>query len=341
MSVRLSRRVLLQGLSAVSTAGFCLPAAGQASESPVRYFRIGTGTAGGTYFPIGTAIANVISRPPGALPCERGGSCGVPGLIGVAQSTQGSLQNAEELAAGRLDAALIQADIAHGAYFGKGAYEGKPPQPGFRHLASLHAEAVHVVVRRADGIINLRDLRGRRIAIGETGSGTSVHARAILEAFGLKEGEYAPVRAPLVEAADALRQGRIDALFFTGGYPLAAITALSELLEIALVPVAGEPVRQLRQDFPFFTAGRIPAQAYKDVPQTPTVRVGAQLLAMDRLDADLAFALVRALWHPNSAATLARSHPLGAELKVDNALAGAVVPLHPGAERFYKEAGRL
>ena len=341
MKVRLSRRVMLQRLGAVAAGGVCLPAATVASEGPVRYFRIGTGTAGGTYFPIGTAIANVISRPPGALPCERGGSCGVPGLIGVAQSTQGSLQNVEELAAGRVDAALIQADIAHGAYFGKGAYEGKPPQPGFRHLASLHAESVHVVVRRGDGINNPRDLKGRRVAVGETASGTVVHARAILDAFELKEGDYTSVHLPLVEAADALRQGRIDALFFTGGYPLAAITALAERAEIALVPVAGEPVARLRRDFPFFTVGRIEAQAYKDVAQTPTVRVGAQLLTTDRLDPELAFALVRALWHPNSAATLARSHRLGAELRLELALAGAVVPLHAGAERFYKEAGRL
>ena len=136
------------------------------------FFRIGTGSTGGTYFPIGGLIANAISNPPGARPCDRGGSCGPMGLIAVAQSTDGSIANVEAIRAGRLESGLAQADIAYWAYKGLRVFKGKGKQvEKLRAIANLYPEAVHVVVRRDAKIAKIADLRGKRVSLGPRDSG--------------------------------------------------------------------------------------------------------------------------------------------------------------------------
>src|SRR5690348_13236880 len=138
-----TRRRLLAagaGIGAFAALGGAARAQDKDKENALRYFRIGTGATGGTYYPIGTTPANAISNPPGSRPCDRGGACGVPGLIATAQTTQGSVQNLEELMAGRFDAALCQADIAYWAFRGEGIYHGRKPFDTLRLIATLYPE---------------------------------------------------------------------------------------------------------------------------------------------------------------------------------------------------------
>ena len=131
-------------IAALTLAGLLL---GPAQAQDLHFFRIGTGTTGGTYFPIGGEIADAISNPPGSRPCESGGSCGVPGLIAIAQATEGSLANIEALRNSGLEAALAQADVAYAAYTATGVYKGQPPFTKLCAIANLYGEAVHLVVR--------------------------------------------------------------------------------------------------------------------------------------------------------------------------------------------------
>lgn len=340
----LSRRRLLAagaGFGGLFALGG-VPLGGTArAQDNIRYFRIGTGAAGGTYYPIGTIIANAISNPPGSRPCDRAGACGVPGLIATAQTTQGSVQNLEELAAGRFDAALTQADIAYWAFRAERIYEGKPPFADLRLIATLYPETVHLVVRRDPGIAAPGDLKGKRVSLGEAGSGTLVHARIILEAHGLAPEDLVASYLRIGEAADGLRHGRLDAFFFTGGGPVGAIAALAESADIALVPIAGAPTEPLRRRFPFFIATRIAGADYRGTVDTPTLSVSTLFVAEAKADGETIYGITKALWHANTKALLERGHPIGKQIVLDRALDFSALPLHSGAERAYRELGKV
>ena len=167
--------------------------AGFAEEPEVQVIRIGTGPTGGSYFPIGGVLANLISHPPGALDCAAGGSCGVPGLIASALSTAGSVENIAGLTAGSLDMALVQADVARLAYLGDGAFAEEPAHTSLRAIASLHPEAVHVVIRANAAIESIAALRGKRVSLGAERSGTRVTAGMVLPGYKLRLDQIKPV----------------------------------------------------------------------------------------------------------------------------------------------------
>jgi uncharacterized protein len=303
----------------------------------MRFFRIGTGGTGGTYFPIGSLIASVISRPPGSRDCEVGGSCGVPGLIAAAVSTQGSVENVRAIAAGTLDMALSQADVAFYAYLGENAFAGEPPMKGLRSVANLYPELVHLVAHPDAEIRSVKDLRGKRVSLGEQASGTLVVARAILEGYGLSEGDVVASFDKIGRASDRMIAGEIDAFFMVGGYPLGAVVQAAEGGDIELVPIAGAEADLIMEQHVFFTAAVIPADVYRGVEETPTVSIGAHLIVPAALDEDLVYQITQALWHPSNRKVLDSGLPEGARISLGSALDGIAVPLHPGAARYYKE----
>jgi len=264
----------------LTVAVFALPTmwSPSAAAQDIQYHRIGTGSTAGTYFPIGGIIAGAISKPPGSRDCEVGGSCGVPGLIAVAQSTAGSVANVMGIAEGTLESGLCQADISYWAYNGKGAFAKTGPIDKLRAVANLFPEAVHVVVRRGAGIATLAELRGKRVSIDREGSGSRVDALLILEAFGLNLGDIEAEALAAGEAADRLRAGELDAFIMVVGTPATAVVGLAEDSLIALLPVAGPEAQGLREKYPFFHEDRIEAGTYFNLPATTTLSVGAQWL---------------------------------------------------------------
>jgi TRAP transporter TAXI family solute receptor len=335
------RRLLAAGAGIGAFAALGEAARAQDRDNALRYFRIGTGATGGTYYPIGTTLANAISNPPGSRPCDRGGACGVPGLIATAQTTQGSVQNLEELMAGRFDSALTQADIAYWAYRGEAIYQSRKPFESLRLIATLYPETVHLVVRRDAGIAVAGDLAGKRVSLGEAGSGTLVHARIVLEAHGLAPEDLDAVYLRIGESADALGQRKLDAFFFTGGVPVAAVAALAGTTEIALVPIAGAPVEPLRRRYPYFSTARISGADYKGVVDTPTLAVSTLWVVDAKADADLIYGVTKAVWHPNTKALLEKGHPAGRLITIDRAVEPSPIPFHAGAERYYREVNKL
>jgi TRAP transporter TAXI family solute receptor len=331
MSRRLGMAIMVVLLSAIALAG--------AQES--RFFRIGTGSTGGVYFPIGAIIASAISNPPGSRACERGGSCGVPGLIAVAQSTNGSVENVQAIGEGRLESGFSQSDIAFWAYYGRGAFAESGPIRNLRAIGNLYPEMVHLVVRRDSGILTVTDLRGKRVSVDRKGSGTLVDAMLILEAHGLGEKDVQIENLEPGPASDRLREGTLDAFFLVAGVPAAAVNDLAQSTPIALVPITGAPAEKLRQTYPFFGAGFIPAGAYAGVYSTPTLNVGAQWLVAAEVPDDIVYGVTRALWHDSTQALLAAGHPEGEHIRLETALDSIGIPLHPGAIRYYREVGAL
>jgi len=315
-----------------------LGAAARAQET--RYFRIGTAATGGSFFEIGGVIASAISRPLDAPPCEQGGSCGVRGLVAVAQATPGSVENLRLINEGQIESGFAQSDLAGWAHKGIGDFAGAGPMSKLRAIASLFPEAAHLVVRADSAIQSLSDLKGKRVALGETGSGTAADAKVLLAAAGFGEHDLTRKYLRPGPAAEELKSGDLDAFFLVGGTPIPAIRDLAKSTPIRLIPLDGEIVDKLKKDFSFYNRGVIPAGAYPGVDtETPSLGFYALWVVNADVDSDLVYAITKSLWHERTAKLLATLDPIGQRFRVDRALNGMSLPLHEGAERFYRDVG--
>src|SRR5512142_3499671 len=250
------KRYLVAGLAALALVG---------GAHAQQFFRIGTGGTAGTYYPVGGMIANAVSQP--------------GKLVVTAQASNGSVANVNAIAGGALESGFSQADVATWAQTGTGLYEGKPHVPGLRLIANLYPESVHIVARKGAGIRSVADLKGKRVALDEPGSGTLVNARTILAAYGIKESDIKPEYIKPNQAGDKLKDGALDAFFFTGGAPAGAIAELaSSGVGIELVPLGGPQAQALLKTSPWFSVHHIDAGTYKDVPAVDTLAVSAQLV---------------------------------------------------------------
>jgi len=315
--------------------------AGAAVAQDLKFFTIGTGGTAYTYYPVGGVIANAISKPPGSRPCDEGGSCGVDGLIASAVSSRGSVDNVNAINSGLRNSGFAQSDVAYWAYTGTGTMEGQPPATDLRTIAALFEEHIHLVASADSGINSVADLKGKRVSLDEPGSGTYVDAGLILEASGLSLDDVTAEALKGNAASDALRNGRIDAFFVVAGYPTGSLVELASAADIKLVPIEGAGAEALTEKYGFFAQSDIPAGTYEGVGATPTVAVGAQWFTSAKEDDDLIYEITKALWNDNSRKLLDVGHAKGKTITAESALNGIGVPLHAGAERFYREAGLL
>ena len=319
-----SSRRLFTRTACLFAVSLALPLAAQAQQ----FFRIGTGGTAGTYYPVGGMIANAVSQP--------------GKIVVTAQASNGSVANVNGIAGGAMESGFSQADVATWAQKGTGIFEGKPNVPGLRLIANLYPESVHVVVRKGAGMKTVADLKGKRVALDEPGSGTLVNARAILAAYGLKESDIKPEYIKPNQAGDKLKDGSLDAFFFTGGTPAGAIAELaSSGAGIDILPIEGAAADTLRRTSGFFAPDTIAADTYKGVGQVQTLAVGAQWVTSDKADANTVYEITKALFSDAGQKALAAGHAKGKFITKENAVKGAGIPFHPGAERFYKESGVL
>lgn len=325
---------------AIAVAAFLLIGPAKASEE-ITFFRIATGGVGGTYYPVGGLIAQAISNPPGSRPCDKGGSCGVPGLVAVAQSGHGSVANVSAISSGQVDSGFAQSDVAHWAFTGTGIYLESGKVKGIRAIASLYPESIHLVARKGSNIRSILDLAGKRVSLDEQGSGTLVDARLILAAFGLSEKDVEPLYLKPIPSVQMMEAGELDAFFIVAGYPANAVAELARNAGAELVPIEGPEIDAMLKKHTFLTKGAIPAGTYEGIGEVNTVRVGAQWIVSADTDDELVYDITRALWTDASQQLLRNGHPQARAITLETALEGIAIPLHPGAERYYREAGLL
>jgi hypothetical protein len=318
-----SRRTVLAGAGAAAAlAGLAGPAAAQA-----KFFRIGTGGTAGTYFPVGGLIANAISTDT---------------LKASAVASGGSVANVNSIMGGALESGFSQADVAFWAFTGTGVFDGKPKAADLRAIANLYPESIHLVARKGAGIKTVADLKGKRVSLDEPGSGTLIDARIILAAWGLKDADLKAEYLKPAPAGEKMKDGAMDAFIFVGGYPAGAISELASAGGgIELVPVDGPNAQKILAQHKFFAADTIPANTYKGVGETKTISVGAQWVTSAKVDAALVYEVTKGLWSDKTRQALDAGHAKGKVIRKETALAGIGIPLHPGAEKFYKEAGLL
>ncbi len=314
---------------------------GKAVSNELTFFTIGTGGTAYTYYPVGGMIANAISKPPGSRECGKGGSCGVDGLIASAVSSRGSVDNVNAIISGLRNSGFAQSDVAYWAYTGTGTMEGKEPAKDLRTIAALFQEHIHLVALKKSNINSVKDLKGKRVSLDEPGSGTYVDAKLILESNGLSTNDVKAEALKGKAATDALRNGKVDAIFVVAGYPTGAIVELASAVDIKLVPIDGAGAKALTSKYGFFSESPIPSGTYEGVNAVNTVAVGAQWFTSAKEDTDLIYKITKALWNKESRKLMDVGHAKGKTITPDTALSGVGVPLHPGAEKFYKEAGLI
>lgn len=300
------------------------------------FYRIGTGETSDSVFVMGAVLAGALSNPPGAPTCEQGGNCGVPGLVVVTQSSAGSMANAKAVAEGRIDAGLVQADVAARAYQGRGM---RAPLRDLRTVTEFYIAKVHVVVRADSRITKIADLAGKRIAVGEAESGSDMAADALIEAYRLPVNRIKRFNVRRVKAVEMLAKNEVDALITVENEPAPAITELAGKLPIRLLPIQGKEAEAWATRHITYMPQRIEKGTYPGIDDVPTLGVGILWVVHANAPPALVESLTAAFWNAKTQATLQMGRAKMTFATLETVTYRVTAPLHPGAAKFYRNRG--
>ena len=309
---------------------------GLSDAGPVRIsFQIATGSTEGVYFPVGQALAGLISHPLGVGRCDTATVCGPAGVILSARTSQGTVDNLRAVNNGAVDSGFADGDLIAAAVAGEGVF--RRPARHLRVIAALFPEEAHLVVAAKSDIRSVEDLRGRRVLLGPPDSGGAVRSRAILSAYRVRVREIVSDQ----NAGQMMRDGKIDAYFTVAGVPLDSVKTLLADHVARLAPIDGEGRDRLIQMVPQLERAVIPAGAYPGSAAVETVSTRAWWVTRDSESDSLIYGMARALFNPANHGALAQSHPSARAIDLDSAAVKPPAALHSGAARFYREVGRL
>ncbi len=321
------KRLLLVVTSFVLILVFALAGALFAQQQPQKkFFGISTGGTGGTYYPLGGILAQALAEK-------------VPEIVTTAQAGQAAVANCNLIRDKHVESAFVQSNVAFNAYKGLEQFKDKPAS-NLRHIASLYPETIQIVARADSGIKTVKDIKGKRLVPGDRGSGTEVDTLNVLGAYGYTYKDFASVDwLAFSGASQRLQDKQADVTFTTAGWPTAAIQELAISTKIMLVPVDEAKIKDLTKRYPFYSRIVIPKGTYKDqAKDVATITTMAQWVCGAEVPDEVVYKLTKALWE-TGAAKMANAHAQGKNVQIKTALAGLAVPLHPGAEKYYKEAG--
>ena len=329
------KKALLLGLMLVFTLTIVLtgctpkpPATSDPTPTPppapkAQYLSIATGGTAGVYFPLGGRMADILNN-------------NIPGMTATAQSTGASVANINLIGTKEVEVAFVQNDIAYYAYTGTEMFADGKKVDSVRGLATVYNETVQIVASEASGIKTIADLKGKKVAVGASGSGTEANARQILAAFGITYDDFRPDYMGFGDAANNLKDGHIDAAFVTAGTPTAAVMEMSKTNRVVVVPIVGPETDKLIADYPFYAKVIIPANTYEgQTSDVNTVAVRAMIVVSAALDEALVYDVTKALF--SNLASFGAVHARGKDLTLASSQDGMPIPLHPGADKFFKE----
>lgn len=304
---------------------FCLLLATSAFAQQ-QFITIATGGTAGTYFPLGGALADIWNK-------------NIPKMNATAQSTGASIANINLLKGNNVDIVFTQNDVANYSYNGTELLKGQAYKD-LRGLACLYNETIQLVALESSGIKTIADLKGKKVSVGAAGSGTEANARQILEAAGLTYNDIRVQYLSFSESANNMKDGNIDAAFNTAGIPTAAIQDLSVSKKMVLVPIDGDVAAKLMAKYPFYALQVVPAGTYQgQTKDVTTVAVKSMLAVSSKMSEDLVYTLLETMY--NNTDRLIAAHSQGRNIKLETALEGMSIPLHLGAEKYFKEKGVL
>ncbi|MBR9870780.1 MAG: TAXI family TRAP transporter solute-binding subunit [Gammaproteobacteria bacterium] len=301
------------------------------SAQDQRFVTIGTGGVTGVYYPAGGAICRLVNMDRK----EHGIRCSV-------ESTGGSVYNLNAIRAGELDLAVAQSDWQYHAYNGTSQFEDAGKDEKLRAVFSLHPEPFTVIASKGSGIKNFEDLAGKRVSVGNPGSGQRATAEVLMDAMGWGMDKFslaAEIKA--AEQSQALCDGNIDAFFYTVGHPSGAIKEATTSCDSVVVNVDNKASQKLIADNPYYRQATIPGGMYRGTDEdVTTFGVAATFVSSTDVPDDVVYAVVKAVFENFD--SFKRLHPAFGNLKKEEMVADALsAPLHPGAAKYYREAGLI
>ncbi|MDP2696742.1 TAXI family TRAP transporter solute-binding subunit [Thalassospira sp.] len=324
------KKIIAVAGAVVALAGAAL-ISGQASAQENRFITIGTGGVTGVYYPTGGAICRLVNLNRK----EHGIRCSV-------ESTGGSVYNVNTIRANELDMGVAQSDVQFYSYNGTGAFADQGPFEGLRAVFSIHPEPFTVVARADSGIKTFDDLKGKRVNIGNPGSGQRDTMDVVMEAKGWTLDDFALAsELKPAEQSQALCDNKIDAMIYTVGHPAGSIQEATTACDSVLVEVAGAEIEKLVADNPYYRVATIPGGMYRGNPEdVKTFGVGATFVSSTNVDEDVIYNVVKAVF--DNFDDFKKLHPAFEVLVKEEMIKdGLSAPLHDGAVKYYKEAGLM
>ncbi len=312
---------------AAGSYGLLAPTAAQAQQ---QFVTVGTGGVTGVYYPAGGAICRLVNQGRS----EHGIRCS-------AESTGGSVFNVNTIRQGELDLGIVQSDVQYNAMNAVGQFADAGPDEELRALFSLHPEPLTLVVRPDAGIESLEDLQGKRVNVGNPGSGQRAAVEILIDRLGWSMDDFELAsELPSREQAQALCDNRIDAFLFTVGHPSGSIAEPVATCDAQLVSLEGEAVDELVEENPYYFNAVIPAGTYNNEEDIHTYGVGATVVSSTRTPNDVVYEVVKAVFENFDSFT--SLHPAFDILEKETMVSqGNSAPLHDGAKQYYEEAGLL
>ena len=317
-------------LLAALTLGFVMVFS-SAAVSDTTFVTIGTGGVTGVYYPTGGAIARLVNKGKKEH-----------GIRASVESTGGSVYNLNAIASGELDMGVAQSDWQYHAYNGSSRFQDKGPNKDLRAVFSVHPEPFTVVARADSGIKNFADLKGKRVNVGNPGSGQRGTMEVLMGALGWQMSDFKLAsELKSAEQSNALCDNKIDAFVFTVGHPSGSIKEATTSCDSVLVNVTGPEVEKLVADNPYYRIATIPGGMYRGTDEdVTTFGVGATFVSSAKVPEDVIYVVVKSVFENFD--DFKKLHPAFAVLKKEEMVKdGLSAPLHDGAARYYKEAGLL
>jgi len=297
---------------------------GGVGEARTQFISIGTGGTGGVYYPYGGGLAEIWTKH-------------VKGVRAVAEVTAASVENTRLADRGESLFGLIMNDVAYQAYNGLGQFEGRPQR--VLGMFQMYPHHYHVVALKRLEINSIYDIKGRRVSVGAPASGTEFKTNLVLqEALGIPYASFTVHRLSFTETASAMRDGIVEVGIWDVAAPTSSIMDLSTTHDIKVISFSREEIKKIVEKFPFYSEFVLPANTYRG--QDYEVRnpsVWNTVICNADVDADLIYQLTKAVFEHHE--YLVKIHPFARYTTPENAVAHSVIPLHPGAVRYYKERG--
>ena len=314
------KKTLSMLLAGVMTAAMVLTSCGGGSEK----IFLATGSETGTYYSFGIALGQVMKDKIGQE-------------FGV-QSTGASKANIQLVADGDVSMAIVQNDVMDYAFNGTNTFAAEGAIQGFSAVATLYAEVIQIVAK--PGITSVADLKGKTVSVGDAGSGTEFNAAQIFEAYGMTFDDINKQSLGFTDSADKFKDGQLDAFFVTAGAPTTCITDLATSNDFVILSIGETEMQYLKDNYGYYTEYTLAAGTYdKQTEDATTVAVKATLIAADDLSEDVVYNVTKCIFENIEA--IKATHAKGAELSADSGVQGVSIPFHAGAEKYFKEIGKL
>lgn len=287
------------------------------------FITIATGGSSGVYYQVGAGMSELLAD-------QLGSDTSV-------QATGASVENITLLTEGGAEVAFAMADATTQALEGAGPFEEQGAVESLPAIANLYDQYLQLITVEGSGIESVEDLAGKRVSVGDINSGVELNARTVVDAYGMSYDDFTADYLSYAEAIDQMKNGQVQAAFVTSGLPNSAVTDLSTTEDVVVVPITGEGRENLLNDYDYFGEGEVAADVYDTAEAAETLTIPNLLLASPELSEDAVYDITKAIF--DNIDQVHATHNAAQDITLENATDVTVTDIHPGAQRYYDEAG--